>query len=268
MPSPEPYQVRLGGVSFNGVPDANGIIWHWDALDGWFASPEVLSAESDTSPDGIVVTAARNLGRPISLSGTAAIPFGQPDLWFTAVHDINAATNFLTTAGLLRVDEPIPLQARVRRTGPPKTAMHVLAQVLQFQVPLKAADPRKYTQALTTDTTLVLTGSATSVTSSILVPGTVDTPWVATIDGPATQPRFTIPGLGFVQWNNTLGGGDTLVIDSSNRTILLNGGNSYPDIGPDSTWHYLPTGTTAFVYQRTGGSGTSTCTLTFRPAYI
>lgn len=273
-----PYDVHLGGIDFDCTPDANDITWVWESLDGWFGSADVRTSEQDRGLDGVAFTTGRHLGRPIVLMGAAIIPAGQPHLWFEAVHVLNAAANLVRVPGLLEVDEPTPLQAYVRRTGTTRMTRRGILDstgsaqsALLFEVPLKAEDPRKYAQTATTNTALQLVTTGTTTTQAVVVGGTEDTPPTVTIDGPATNPKLlnnTIGAYAFVQWNGTLGGGDTLVIDYAARTILLNGANDYDAIEPTSSWTYLLSGSNSLTYSRTAGSGTTTAQLDFRDAYL
>jgi len=81
--------------------------------------------------------------------------------------------------------------------------------------------------------------------------------WSATVTGPVTAPRIENATSGEVlDFTGTVSGGETLTIDSSTRTVLLNDSASRASwLRPGSQWWQLPPGTTAVRFEASGGSG-------------
>ena len=100
--------------------------------------------------------------------------------------------------------------------------------------------------------------------------GTYLSPPTFSIVGPATDPRLTN-----VTFNNrqikvdvVLGAGDTLAIDVLNRTVRLNGVSRYDLVRSDNQWWEVLPGQQTITYSRTGTTGSSPMTMTYRKAFV
>ncbi len=146
-----------------------------------------------------------------------------------------------------------------------------------------AADPLKYSATETSDSTGVGSvsgglgfphgfphgfGSATAGTIAVQNDGTVDAPWTATLDGPLTSPSITLVGTtGALALNGfSLAAGESLEIDSAERTVMLNGTASRYSSLTSRTWFDLPPG--ASLVQLGAAAGTGTLTLRYRSAWL
>lgn len=101
--------------------------------------------------------------------------------------------------------------------------------------------------------------------------GDTDAPWEATITGPLVNPVVINDATGEVLGFSANGGldletGDTLVLDSRQRTALLNGSSRYDRLASSSRWWELPPGVTPIRLSATSGSGT--LQLRWRSAYL
>jgi len=106
------------------------------------------------------------------------------------------------------------------------------------------------------------TGGSISVTNS----GNFPAPWVATIIGPVTNPVLTCNGQS-VTFNGTVNAGETLVVDSLGRSVLLNGTASrYSWVAATSQWFELPVGVSSVNFGAT--SGTGTCNFSYRSTWL
>ena len=263
-------KVTLNGIDFDDTADSDGIIWSWTSLDGWWDSPDVRLETSEFHPDGLSYTVGRHNGRAIVLSGYAAIPEGSPALWFTAARTLAAACNIVRTAAVLYVDEPIPTRASVRRSTRYRVRRVGELRGMEFDVPLLAADPRKYSQTLHSNIDASLTGAGLGPDDATIVNAGTDDTWpTLTIDGPATNPRVrnVTDNSKYVQWIGTLGAGDTIVFNLRNRSLELNGVDDISNLDTGSTWWRLKPGSNTVRYTRTVGGGDSTCTVEWRDAY-
>lgn len=106
-------------------------------------------------------------------------------------------------------------------------------------------------------------GSITAVNS-----GDTPTPWTATVTGPITDPALILTATGQrVAMQGTVNSGETLVLDSQARTILLNGTASrYSWLQAGSQWFDLAPGSNQVQFGATSGSGT--LSLAWRSAWF
>lgn len=90
-----------------------------------------------------------------------------------------------------------------------------------------------------------------------------------TIQGPAINPKVTSVTAGaFLLIDSTLGTNDTLILDTYNRTVTLNGINRRALLNNSSTWFAAPPGTSYYTFTATGTNGNTSCLVTWRNAYI
>ena len=98
--------------------------------------------------------------------------------------------------------------------------------------------------------------------------GTFETPWTATFSGPLVAPALTHTGQGkTLALTGTLAAGETLVLDSAAKTVMLNGTASrYSWLTAASQWFTLEPGSNPLAFA--GASGAGSCTVTFRSAWL
>jgi hypothetical protein len=108
-------------------------------------------------------------------------------------------------------------------------------------------------------------------------PGTSSAHWELTIFGPVVNPSFTINGIAFE--TNRLGGvtlvpGQTLVVNTRNRTVLLNGvagASEYQHVNYDE-WSWddllLEPGANSVRFDGTGLTVQSAAELCYTPTYL
>lgn len=165
MTSPGPLVYRITGPdggtrTFNDAPDSNGVEWWMKDLDGWHGPEVRTDATPRTFEHGMVTGRQFYDGRPMTVSGWLYSPSGITNLRL-ARESLLAAVETATTPALLLVDETPARQAQVLRAG--KVGMRISGQsLLEFDIPILAPDPRRYSQTLTTVT--VATTSGTAVT--------------------------------------------------------------------------------------------------------
>lgn len=245
--------VRLGAITFaNGLPDADGDRFKLTELDGW-EFPEVDVEFSERHGDGLYVARRRLRGRPITLSGSAVPqtgPVSTSRTWRLRKKLAQVCDDLVRANGTLFVDEPAlgfgPLQAdvllaerlRVRRLGP---------YAIEFEIPLLAPDPRKYSQTLKAQ---AINSVATAITNA----GGFPTPLTATLDVAASNVwvQNNSDGNRRVTLNGAVAAGT--VIDFAARTVTTAGGaNVYSLVDPASKWFELRAGSNTI---QTSGSWT------------
>ena len=160
---------------------------------------------------------------------------------------------------------------RRRRTLDLSDTLGIKRYVVEFQ----ATDPRMYDAAwssvaiplptasggLTFPVTPPFTfGSATGGQAVVTNAGNFTAPWVATFVGPLQDPSVSSAGLSVgVYMVGTLNAGETLVVDSAARTVLLNGTASRESwLLPTSRWFGLSPGANTIQLGATTGSGSLT----------
>lgn len=159
--------------------------------------------------------------------------------------------------------------------------------MIEYQAQFLAADPRSYSQSLTTATgdELFTTGGFDApFTAPIIVQddssGTVavdntgnrPTPAVFRVYGYATDPQIVLVGDSAsrrIAMTGTIGPGDYLELDVQARTVKLNGTSPAQEFidAANTTWFELPTGTST-IQLTVGSSDTVTrLDVLYRPAY-
>lgn len=162
--------------------------------------------------------------------------------------------------------------------------------VIPWGVTLVAADPRMYSSVLASasyDPTAILAGggmvmpltviggivfSSTTITQlTLLNNGNFSTPVRLTITGPVVNPIVDNNTTGFsIYLSTTLGQTDTVIVDTADRSVLLNGA-SRPDLidVQNTIWSDLTKGTNILAMRGSGMVSTQTSlTATFRDARI
>lgn len=156
--------------------------------------------------------------------------------------------------------------------------------VLKAQVEFVATDPRLYSNTLKAPSTGLSTVSG-GLTFNASPPftfgsagggglldcsnaGTFETPWVATFTGPIVSPSLEHVGQAkIMSFSGTLAAGETLVVDSAARTVLLNGTASrYSWLSSLSQWFTLEPGVNTLRFA--AASGTGTVSVAYRDAWM
>lgn len=262
--------VTLGSLVMDGAtPDANGTIWTVTALPGWHDTTGMRSATAEAQPVGELITVARENARAIALEVTAATakPFATKlgDVrCFEAVETLKAAGRCVLVPTLMLVTDPVlAAQALVRRVGPIKTSMQGNFHSMHFLVPLLAPDPRRYRQSADDDTITLAIGAST-LDQTVTTAGDVDTPFVATLRGPATNPKILSHELGtptsrpFLQWIGVLADNTHhVVFDTGAGTVTKDGSDASAGLAPGSQMFDLIPGGNFLTVSRTGSTAAS-----------
>ncbi|MDH6709742.1 hypothetical protein P3T27_006491 [Kitasatospora sp. MAA19] len=233
-------QVGLGPLQLGQV-DAAGVAWTVaaDGLRGW-SGPAVRTQYTERDADHGAWAGPTYLGaRSITLAGTITAP----DLATldAAAEQLYAAAALTDTT--LVVAEGTPKQATVRRSGEVLFAYET-DRVARYSMLLTAADPRRYSTTLQSQSTalpsvtggvtlpitlpLTITATTASGTITLTNSGSIATRPVLTVTGPCPG-GFTIvaarPDGAVTQqtYTDSLGAGDVLVLDADAHAAVLNG---------------------------------------------
>jgi hypothetical protein len=140
---PNPPVVRLGTLTFNNGPDADGDEFIASDVDGWNEIPVELVTVERPIADGAVIVRGRYQAKALTVVGVG-IGANEDAVW--RVRSKLAAASALATASAnFEVDEPGATYRLVVRV-PDRIRIRPLANVaVEFEIPLLAADPHKTT---------------------------------------------------------------------------------------------------------------------------
>jgi len=236
-------------ISIGTGPDANGIAWVWEKIDGW-DSPDVAG--------GVIQRGGDHGGWPAFQSYapramTVTIRASAPTQY---LRDVARATLQriipVNDLCLMQYNEPIPKQCWVRRSGRiPETYDNLLE--VDFSLVLIAPDPRKYGTVLRSSPsttwisqnymTIGTAGTPTTIPFALpnnpappattnLNQGNIETRPVVTINGPFHSPGLQLASTGqIVSWTGlTLNPGDLMVIDFDAKMAWVNPGTITLDV--------------------------------------
>jgi hypothetical protein len=261
-------------VTFAGLTIGAGTSFPILNLDGIETLPDVRSGDLDRGyQDGQTPGLDLLTGRDITVD-LLVMDSGVGD-YFANVEKLKAATvpqaSEFALVYQLPSRNPRTLNVRARRRLLPVTPNYSF-RYGQASILLHATDPRIYDASFTTLVTGLPT-AATGLTFNAPAPfvfgsagtggsvlatnaGNYPAPWVATLAGPLTNPSIIRLDTGqTILWNSTLNVGETLVIDSLARSVLLNG--TTPRYSATTgQWFTLPVGNTTVQFSAVSGTGT------------
>lgn len=211
-------RITLGDLVFNdGAIDENGIEYYVTNLDGWDGAEVKSDIIDKPRADGEFDSSSFYAARSIVMTGWLG---GSTQEALREARDrLIEATDLVTDRALLVVDDTPSRQALVRLGGRVLVDEN-LAGSLVFQVPLRAADPRKYG---TVERTLTLEAGETGVAANI---GRFrrGAPLQIVLRGPLTAPQLVV-GDQVLSFHD-ISAATTLTIDGIADTILLQDGTS------------------------------------------
>ncbi len=110
-------------------------------------------------------------------------------------------------------------------------------------------------------------GAGSDSDGSAVNAGNTSTPWTATIVGPVTTPRITLGETGeYVELDGVVPSGSTLIVNSDDQSVLLDGSPRPSWQTLLSRWWTLPRDTSTIRYRAASGSGS--CTFAWRSAWL
>lgn len=276
--------VTLGTLQLS-TTDSAGVQWIVTDVKGWRTPGIRAEYHSRQSDHGSWASPVYLEPMPLTISGLIAAP--STSARDAAIEQLIAADALTDT--VLTVAETIPKQVTVRRSGEPLIEL-VGATGVKYSVLVTAADPRRYatvlqsqstglpsvTGGLTLPITLPITISTTSTGGGFTLSnaGTIATRPVFTLLGPAASPVITATrpdGTIFqLSYSQTLGAGDTLVIDTGAHSVMLNGSVSRrPFLSAQPSWpEILPSSSLAVRWTASAYDPAALLTGTCRSAWM
>lgn len=260
--------------------DASGVEWWLGTLEGWNGTPDPRLSGVDRPQDHGQFDAPTYLSsRVITATGTAIAPDQTTAMY---ARDVLSSLCWDTTRlYTLQVTEPgRPVRRADVRLNAATKIGEVNPYAFDWQLQLKAPDPRRYGP---TATPLVLTpptGATGGVTAALTVPftlsttglstsngvvtnaGTFPTRPIVTLAGPLVDPQIANLTSGrTLSLNIVLVSGDSLVLDFDRRTVMLNGSASRSNtLTASASWWELAPGGSDIQFTAGGGAGTATVT--------
>jgi hypothetical protein len=235
--------IRLNGITFNTISE-DECIWIITDLDGWWGLPDP-ELEDDTRPsseEGSYDVTGRYSGRNITLAGyIVPTAFEKTDVNAVVVarRALNRALQLVRSVGVLSVDEADGTKtSAVQVVGRPLTRFNNLNNTLEFNVQLRASDPRKYSpDELMTTVTLTWLANlrmyprdytwtyAPWTTQEMVVvnDGSADADFTLSFSGLVVNPKITHLESGSVlELDANIPSGSVVYLNTLNQTVLLN----------------------------------------------
>jgi hypothetical protein len=275
-------------LTFNGLTMGPDPYW-LEQVTGFHDAPDVRSTDQERARNHGQFASVDYLGgRTIQAVIEVTAPHPANDTWQALSQALVAgqATETTLTATLPGVARGVTVQvgARVRRLALPVDQTYSLG-VGRANVEWHCTDPRIYaateTQLTISQATVAGTGLTFPATFPLSFGGAVTggtvvatnsgefpAPWTMTITGPITNPRVENITTGqTLTFDATLAAGETLVLSSLDKQILLGGTASrYSWLRFGSAWFDLVAGDNTIRLAGTAGSGTAA--LSFRSVWI
>lgn len=272
-----------GAGSLVPVVDSNGCAWYLKDSKGWSGSPAPRATPVDREQsDGVFDGPAWQPGRQITLEGTVLCPSN------AAMHlAADVASGILVAGsrtGTLTVTEPaLTRQAVVRRDA--ETLFDFAGwNAATFSLILYAPDSTRYSSTLHSGTTGIYQtsagrgyplafpraygGSGTAGIVTVTNAGNLTTYPIITINagsGTMVNPSVTAFGGLTLTFTQTLNAGDSLVIDTGQRSVLL---NTAARAWPLTTGTLgCPPGSTQLLFNAFSANPTATMSVTWRDPY-
>lgn len=273
-------------LTYRGLTLGAGTPWQIERIEGLEEMPMVRTSDLEVSGrHGQIAGVDLLSGRAITV---ALLVFPGPTATFA--QNIEALKAIAVPLGA-ETDLTFQLPGRLPRTLRARPRRRALPVDLEYSfqygravIEWWATDPRIYAQS-PSSADIALPTAATGLTFPATAPfvfgsagtggsaaftnsGNFDAPWVATINGPVTDPVLVRQDTGeYVRLTGSIVAGETLVVDSLAPSVLLNGTASrYSWVAPGSSWWTLPPGPSTVQFGAVAGSGT--CTFTTRSTWI
>ncbi len=272
-----PFQVELNELLMGAQTD-----YVTRTLDLW-AAPEVRNGEMERAQQhGLFAGVDRFGGRMVAASFYVT---GASDAIEVANRQALAAAWQPPASGVVPLVWMDDDGVKYRLNGKPRLASSLVEPRTPTECRFVATDPRIYANAEQSASTGLATTSGgldfpaaapfvfgTGGSGSTMAcpnDGTIDTPWVATFTGPLVAPTLTHvdSGKALILSGASLAAGETLIVSSADRTVLLEGTASrYAWLAGTSQWFDLTPGANSI--NLTGASGAGTVSIAWRSAWI
>lgn len=243
---------------FNTGADDDGVEWWATSVGGW-DSPDVRSPRGQrASAHGLYLSTFFHGGRSLELAGHIVCP--------TTALAYSAKT---LLAALVNVDRDLVLtvfEDECRQVVARRSDRLLLRQtdgLVEFQIPLVAADPRKYG----CDTRSLAVGTATDATATNH--GTIDAFATATITGPVGTPTLVNVSTGDeLPVDIALAAGEQLDVDFDLHLVTVGGASVRSALLSGYRWWTLAPGDNVVRLEGYGTDGGTRLELRWRDAWI
>lgn len=282
---PTDWTLTFGAITIGGA----GSPYQLARLTGFHESPEVRTADQIRArAHGLFAGTDFLGGRSIMAEVEVVAQHPNETIWQAFSAALVPGAGDETTLGVqfpgLASGTAVQVGARVRKLSLPIDRAYLNGHGSAL-VEWYATDPRVYSQTLNTATANQATVAGTGVTFPVTFPlsfggavsggqlmatnaGEFTAPWVATISGPIDNPILENITTGqTLAFTGSLIAGETLVVDSLARSVLLNGTASrYSWLVVGSQWFGVQPGANAIRLAGTAGSGS--VSFSYRSAWI
>ena len=277
-------QITYKGVTFGVVGAGAEVV----EIEGVWDTPDLRTSDMDRSrAHGQWAGVDLLGGRAVTATVQVVVPHPNEATWSalqSALRVTGAESPLTIELSGFAGGNPVQANARVRRANIPVDADRYQFGAPQATVEWWATDPRFYATTETTETVTVSSPSGLGLTFdatfdltfggpiptgvlNVTNDGNFEAPWVVEFAGPIADPRIESVTEGKTLY---LGGvvneGQTLRIDSLNRSITIDGASRYSWLLPGSQWFDIAPGANQLRLAANAGSGSAT--LTFRSAWI
>jgi hypothetical protein len=277
--------IALDGWTASGL-DAQGTEWWLSALDGWNGTPDLRLSGVDRPQDHGQFDGPSYLGsRIITAAGTAISPDRATALLARDI--MSSVCSDPSQLYTLQVAEPgRPTRRCLVRLNAATKVSEVNEAGFDWQLQLRAPDPRRYDDTETLITLTPPTGAVGGITVPLTTPFTISTSGLSTSSATATnagtiatRPVITLYGplvdpvianltaMRTLSFTLTLASGDYLEVDFDRRTVLLNGTASRTSaLTSTAAWWELAPGGNDLAFTAGGGAGTAE--IRFRSSWL
>lgn len=276
---------------FNGMYLGSGSPYITSGWTGLLSAPPVVQYHSKAQAKhgvvyGFELFDARTLECDFAIDGSSALDLESKmeDLANAMVLPLAYASEIELPFAQSAVDTPFVVKrpgkkprqifCHINNFDPGKADFHQAMGMTSGSIQWYAGDPRVYSLDLNSQSVSIATSQIIS-TSTIVNAGSFPSPRLTlTIQGPVTGggpvviQNSTASGTPALKINVTLAGTDTMIVDFFNKTITINGTDTYQDKDPSSQWWDLLPGPNTIVVSRTTTNAVSApATLTWYDAW-
>lgn len=277
-------QMTYKGLLLSTVANGLGLV----EIEGVYDTPDIRTADMDRARSHGQWAGVDLLGgRAITATVQIARPHPDEGSWAAlqaALRPTGDESPLVIELSGFANGYSVQTDARIRRVSIPVDADRYQFGYPQATVEWWATDPRFYNTAETTETVdiaapggngltfdatfdLEFGGAIPSGIINVTNDGNFETPWVVEFSGLVNDVRIESVTTGkTLYFDGTVLDGQTLRIDSANRTVTLDGASRYSWLIPGSQWFDLAPGANQLRLAANAGSGSGT--LTFRSAWI
>jgi hypothetical protein len=276
--------IALGDLLFNTVDD-DGTVWAIEENPGWLGSP-ASTAEFSQRSRGHGTTTTEGFLQAKTLPMKGRIRALTPAALSLAVDRLNAAVT-LAPFDLMVSESGRVRHMRVQRQDENLVNTPKGSTLAEFSIQLKAKDPRKFGDLISTTTRLpfseggltfpvsfpiTFTGTSGSGVVRVNNPGNFPAPVWLRVNGPLPAGGWSVTHVGKKQTLTfatalALGAGEFVTVDMDRREVLAQGQAPRSGYVTSRGWFSLDPGDNDIAFSSQNYSATASMTLTTKPAW-